>query len=59
MTETSLVLVVRPLIAAAFGGLIAASVIPADAAKRQPATQPVVERSASGTIHPANHNDRP
>jgi hypothetical protein len=50
MTETSLVLVVRSLIAAAFGGLIAASVMPADAAKRQPATQPVVERSASGTI---------
>ena len=51
MTETSLVLVVRPLIAAAFSGLIAASVIPAYAAKRQPpAPQPVVERSASGTI---------
>ena len=50
MTETSPVLVVRPLIAAAFSGLIAASVMPADAAKRQPATQPVVERSASGTI---------
>jgi hypothetical protein len=32
MTETSLV--VRPLIAAAFSGLIAASVMPADAAKR-------------------------
>ena len=51
MTETSLVLVVRPLIAAAFSGLIAASVMPADAAKRQPpAPQPVVERSESGTI---------
>jgi hypothetical protein len=49
MTETSLV--VRPLIAAAFSGLIAASVMPADAAKRQsPAPQPIVERSASGTI---------
>jgi hypothetical protein len=34
MTETSLVL--RPLIAAAFSGLIAASVMPANAAKRQP-----------------------
>jgi hypothetical protein len=29
---------------------LGASVMPADAAKRQPATQPVVERSASGTI---------
>jgi hypothetical protein len=49
MIETSLVL--RPLIAAAFSGLIAASVMPADAAKRQsPAPQPVVERSASGTV---------
>jgi hypothetical protein len=50
MTETSLVLVVRPRIAAAFSGLIAALVMPADAAKRQPAPEPVVERSASGTI---------
>ena len=41
-----MVSVVRPLIAAAFGGLIAASVMPADAAE----LQPVVERSASGTI---------
>src|SRR5947208_12201397 len=49
MTETSLVL--RPLIAAAFSGLIAASVMPAEAAKRQPAAPlPIVERSASGTI---------
>lgn len=49
MTETSLVL--RPLIAAAFSGLIAASVMPANAAKRQsPAPQSIVERSASGTI---------
>jgi hypothetical protein len=49
MIETSLVL--RPLIAAAFSGLIAGSVMPADAAKRRsPAPQPVVERSASGTI---------
>ncbi|MFZ2079346.1 MAG: hypothetical protein WAV38_22395 [Xanthobacteraceae bacterium] len=49
MTETSLVL--RPLIAAAFSGLIAASVMPANAAKRQShAPQPIVERSASGTI---------
>ena len=45
-----MVSVVRPLIAAAFSGLIGASVMPADAAKRQPAPQPVVERSASGTI---------
>src|SRR5215469_17845688 len=45
-----MVSVVRPLIAAAFSGLIGAWVMPADAAKRQPATQPVVERSASGTI---------
>ena len=44
-----MVSVVRPLIAAAFSGLIAAWVMPADAAKRQPAPQPV-ERSASGTI---------
>jgi hypothetical protein len=50
MTETSLVLVVRPLIAAALSGFIAAWVMPADAAQRQPAPQPVVERSASGTI---------
>jgi len=42
---------VHPLIAAALsGGFIAAGVMPADAAKRQPAPQPVVERSASGTI---------
>ena len=45
-----MVSVMRPLIAAAFSGFFAASVMPADAAKRQPATQPVVERSASGTI---------
>src|SRR5262249_62216389 len=46
-----MVSVLRPLIAAAFSGLIGASVMPADAAKRQPpAPQPVVERSASGTI---------
>src|ERR1700720_265550 len=45
-----MVSVVRPLIAAAFSGLIGASVMPADAAKRQPAPQPVAERSASGTI---------
>ena len=45
-----MVSVVRPLIAAAFSGFLAASVMPADAAKRQPAPQPVVERSASGTI---------
>jgi len=45
-----MVSVVRPLIAATFSGLIAASVMPADAAKRQPPTpQAVVERSASGT----------
>ena len=51
MTETSRLLVVRPLIVAAFSSFFAASVMPADAAKRQPATQPVViERSASGTI---------
>ena len=49
MTEISLAL--RPLIAAAFSGLIVASVMPANAAKRQsPAPQPIVERSASGTI---------
>jgi hypothetical protein len=45
-----MVSVVRPLIAAAFSGFIAASVMPADAAKRQPAPQADVERSASGTI---------
>ena len=39
-----MVSVIRPLIAAAFSGLIGASVMPADAAKRQPVTQPVVER---------------
>jgi hypothetical protein len=51
MTKTCLVLVVRPLIAAAFSGLIAGWVTSADAAKRQPpAPQPDVERSASGTI---------
>ena len=44
-----MVSVVRPFIAAAFSSLIGAWVMPADAAKRQPATQPVVERSASGT----------
>ena len=44
-----MVSVVRPLIAAAFSGLIGAWVMPADAAKRQPAAQPVVERSESGT----------
>jgi len=43
-----MVSVVRPLIAAAFSGLIGASVLPADAAQRRPA--PAVERSASGTI---------
>jgi hypothetical protein len=42
--------VMRPVITASFGGLIAACVMPADAAQRQPAPQPVVERSASGTI---------
>jgi hypothetical protein len=41
-----MVSVVRPLIAAAFSGLIGVSVTPADAAERHP----VVERSASGTI---------
>ena len=45
-----MVSVVPPLIAAAVGGFVGASVMPADAAKRQPVTQPVVERSASGTI---------
>lgn len=45
-----MVSVARPLIAAAFSGLIAASVTPADAAKRQPAPQAAIERSASGTI---------
>ena len=45
-----MVSVVRPLIAAVFTGLIGAWVMPADAAKRQPAAQPVVERSASGAI---------
>jgi hypothetical protein len=48
MTEKSVVS--RPLIATAFGVLIGAAVMPADAAKRQPTTPPVVERSASGTI---------
>ena len=38
-----MVSVVRPLIAAAFSGLIGAWVMPADAAKRQPAAQPVVD----------------
>jgi hypothetical protein len=42
-----MVSVARPLIAAAFSGFIAASVMPADAAKRQLAPQPDVERSAS------------
>ena len=46
-----MVSVVRPFIAAAFSGVIATWVMPADAAKRQPpAPQTVVERSASGTI---------
>jgi hypothetical protein len=50
-----MVSVVRPLTPAALGGLVvalvAASAVPANAAKRQaPATAPVVERSASGTI---------
>ena len=49
-TGVLMVLVVRPLIAAALSGFIAAWAMPADAAKRQPAPQPVVERSASGTI---------
>ena len=47
--------VVRPLTGASFSGLIAAvlaaTALPAAAAKKQPVTpQPVVERSASGTI---------
>ena len=47
--------VVRPLTGTVFSGLmvavLAASAIPAAAAKKQPpAPQPVVERSASGTI---------
>jgi hypothetical protein len=47
--------VVRPFTGAVFSGLmvavLAASAIPAGAAKKQPpAPQPVVERSASGTI---------
>ena len=47
--------VARPLTGAVFSGLmvavLAASAIPAAAAKKQPpAPQPVVERSASGTI---------
>ena len=47
--------VVRPLTNVAFSSLfaavLAASAMPAVAAKRQPLTpQPVVERSASGTI---------
>jgi hypothetical protein len=46
--------VVRPLTGAIFSSLIvavlAASAMPAAAAKKQPAPQPVVERSASGTI---------
>jgi hypothetical protein len=46
--------VVRPLTGAIFSSLmvavLAASVMPAAAAKKQPAPQPVVERSASGTI---------
>jgi hypothetical protein len=47
--------VVRPFTGAVFSGLmvavLAASAIPAAAAKKQPpAPQPVVERSASGTI---------
>ena len=46
--------VLRPLTGAVFGGLmvavLASSALPAAAAKKQPAPQPVVERSASGTI---------
>jgi hypothetical protein len=46
--------VVRPLTGAIFSSLmvavLAASAMPAAAAKKQPAPQPVVERSASGTI---------
>jgi hypothetical protein len=47
--------VVRPLTGVVFGGLtaamLAATAMPAAAAKKQPHTpQPVVERSASGTI---------
>ena len=46
--------VVRPLTGASFSGLIAAvlaaTALPAAAAKKQPLPQPVVERSASGTI---------
>ena len=47
--------VVRPLTGAVFSGLcaavLAATAMPAAAAKKQPLTpQPVVERSASGTI---------
>ena len=54
-----MVSVVRPLIATAFSGLIGASVMPADAAKRQPlTTQPAVERCERHD-HPANHDDHP
>ena len=46
--------VVRPLTGVVFSGLmvavLAASAMPAAAAKKQPAPEPVVERSASGTI---------
>jgi hypothetical protein len=46
--------VVRPLTGAVFSGLcaavLAATVMPAAAAKKQPLTQQPVERSASGTI---------
>ena len=46
--------VVRPLsgvaFSAVFAAVLAATAMPAAAAKRQPLTQPVVERSASGTI---------
>ena len=46
--------VVRALTGAVFSGLmvavLAAGATPAAAAKKQPLTQPVVERSASGTI---------
>ena len=48
MTNTSLVL--RLLVASAFSGLIADSLMPAEAAKRQPPAPQPVERSASGTI---------
>jgi len=53
-----MVSVVRPLIAAAFSGLIGAWVMPADAAKRQPAAQPVVERSDPAAALLPRHRDR-